>query len=350
MPKTIRNIFDSKLTFENLIKAHYRTSKTKRCSKYVMTYEIDLETNIMNLYKEIKNNKYRLGKYREFIVTEPKERIIKALPYKDRVVQSWYIEEFIKPFIVKRFISDNYACIENKGTHKAVKNLQKYMIKMNRECDDYYILKCDIKGFFYNIDKKVLLNILRKYISDKKLLDFTLILLGNLDEIGIPIGNYTSQFFANIYLNELDHFIKNTLNVKYYLRYMDDFILLVDSKEEAKKILFKINKFVNTILHLKLNKKTSYYPSNKGVDFCGYKTFETHILLRKRCIKKIRKFIRKANNDYIFRNLNIKNIEIKMSAFKSHSKHANTYNIRQAIYNEILFKEENVLYFNKFLL
>lgn len=350
MSKTIRNTFDSKLTFENLIKAHYRTSKTKRSSKYVMTYEIDLETNILNLYRDIKNNKYKLGKYREFKVMEPKERIIKALPYKDRIVQSWYIEEFIKPFIVKRFISDNYACIEGKGTHLAVKNLQKYMIKMNREFSNYYILKCDIKGFFYNIDKKILLSILKKYISDKKLLGFTLILLSNLDEIGIPIGNYTSQFFANIYLNELDHFIKDTLNVKYYLRYMDDFILLIDSKDKTRELLLKINEFVNTILHLKLNKKTSYYPKDKGVDFCGYKIFETHILLRKRSVKKVKKIVRKANNDYIYAHLDIKDTETKLSAFKSYSKHANTYNIRQAIYNEILFKEENTFYFNKFLL
>ncbi|MDD3187304.1 MAG: reverse transcriptase/maturase family protein [Bacilli bacterium] len=350
MSKTIRNIFDSKLTFENLIKAHYLTSKRKRCNKYVMVFEIDLETNIMSLYKDLKNKTYKLGRYKEFIVTEPKERLIKALPYRDRIVQSWYIEEFIKPFIVKRFVNDSYACIENKGTHQAVNNLQKYMIKMNRKYSNYYVLKCDIRGFFYNIDKKVLLNILKKYISDKKLLDFTLILLGDLSEIGIPIGNYTSQFFANIYLNELDHYIKDTLNVKYYLRYMDDFILLVDTKEKAKELLLKINMFVNTILHLKLNKKTCYYPKSKGVDFCGYKIFETHKLLRKRCVKKIKKVIKTANNDYIYKQLDTKKIESKLNSFKAHSKHANSYNIRDTIYNEILFREELFSCLNKFLL
>ena len=110
--------------------------------------------------------------------------------------------------------------------------------------------------------------------------------------IGIPIGNYTSQYFANIYLNELDHFVKETLRIKYYVRYMDDFVILTKDREEAKEIFLKISNFLNEFLSLELNKKSKYYPSALGVDFCGYKIFETHVLLRKRSKKDIRKKIK----------------------------------------------------------
>ena len=153
-----------------------------------------LEINLMNLYKDLKRNKYKIGKYKEFIIYEPKERIIKALPFRDRIVQTWYIEEFIKPFIVKRFIKDSYACLLDKGTHKAVKNLQKYMQVINKHNNNYYVLKCDIKKYFYNIDKDILFNIMKDYIKDKKLLDLTKIFIYDDTKLGIPIGNYTKEF------------------------------------------------------------------------------------------------------------------------------------------------------------
>lgn len=222
MCKTIKKSFDSKLTFEKFLAAHKRASKVKNNSIDVMKYNIDLESNIQNLIYEIKHNTYKLGKYKEFTVYEPKERIIKSLPYRDRIVHQWYVEEFIKPFFLKRFINDNYACIENKGTHKAIDRLQKMMIVCKRKYESYYIVKCDIKKFFYNIDKNILYTILKNKINDKKLLNFSRILIfGDDGDVSIPIGNYTSQFFANIYLNELDHYVKEELQIKYYIRYMD---------------------------------------------------------------------------------------------------------------------------------
>ena len=117
MPKSIKNVFDSKLTFMKLLEAHQRASKIKRNKPEVMKFNIDLESNITNLLTKIETNQYHLGKYREFVIYEPKERIIKSLPYVDRIVHQWYVEEFIKPYISKRFIKDTYACIEGRGTH-----------------------------------------------------------------------------------------------------------------------------------------------------------------------------------------------------------------------------------------
>ena len=121
MQKKIKNCFYKKLTFEKLLQAHYRAKKHKTYKAEVIKFELNLENNLINLLNTIKNRKYRVGKYHTFKIYEPKERIIKALPYVDRIVHQWYVEEFIKPFILPKFISNSYACLENKGTHKAAR-------------------------------------------------------------------------------------------------------------------------------------------------------------------------------------------------------------------------------------
>lgn len=328
MPKTIRNRFDECLTFEKMLAAHERAKKGKFSKSEIIIFEMDLETNLIRIINEIKNNKYKFGEYREFIIYEPKERIIKSLPYRDRVVHQWFVEEFIKPYYYPRFIRDTYACLDNKGTHKAVKEMQKKLRRMRKECNgkDYYILKCDIKKYFYNIDKNVLMIILSKRIKDKKILDFVKVILDDGTNIGIPIGNYTSQYFANIYLNELDHYVKEILRIKYYGRYMDDFILLLKTKEEAKKYIVLLEKFVVDNLNLEFNNKSTYFKSKKGLDFCGYRIYETHILLRKRFKNKVNKSIRKWN--YLFKNdkLYYNKYYMSWNSYKGHASHANSYN------------------------
>ena len=326
MSKTIRNSFDSKLTYQKLLEAHYRANKGKRKKPEIIIYEMDLETNLIQLIQDIENGTYRLGKYREFTIKDPKERVIRSLPYRDRIVHQWYVEEFIKPFFVKRFISDSYACINDRGVHKAINKLQKYMRKMQKLCGTYYVVKFDIKKFFYSIDRDILFEILKNRISDAKLLEFTRILLiDEIEPVGIPIGNYTSQYFANIYLNELDHYIKEELKVKYYIRYMDDFIMLVKDKSEAKYLLKSVDVFLNEKLNLKLNGKSRYYPSNKGIDFCGYVVFENYRLLRKRFKNKTKKRIELWA--YLKRNgkLNNKKMLLSWNSMVGHAMHANSY-------------------------
>ena len=336
MSKTIKKCFYQSLTFDKMLSAHYRAVKNKRKKKEVILFEMDLENNIINLIDDIKNKTYHLGKYREFKVYEPKERLIKSLPYRDRIVHQWYVEEFIKPYFTKRFIKDSYACIELKGTHKAVLALQKYMMIMKRKYGSYYILKCDIKKYFYNINKEILFSILKRSISDKELLNFTLVLLSSNDKVGIPIGNYTSQYFANIYLNELDHYVKEILKIPYYVRYMDDFVLLLPDKKTSKEIIEKIEKFIHNKLQLELNKKSKYYPSKLGCNFCGYIIYETHILLRKRFKNKSKRNINKWNKLYLEKRLDIHNVQTRWNSVLAHASHANSYNFMIFLYNKIL--------------
>ena len=340
MPKTIKNVFYDKLSYVYFLNAHKRAKKSKANKKEVILFELDLESNIINLMREIKQGKYKLGKYREFVVKYPKERLIKSLPYKDRIVHQWYIEEFIKPYIIPRFIIDSYACIENRGNHKAVLELQKYMRIMKRKYGNYYILKCDIKKFFYSIDNNILLKILKKYISDSYLLNFTKTLLVsyNNSSIEIPIGNYTSQFFANIYLNELDHYLKEKVRVKYYIRYMDDFVLLLKDKKESLFMYKIIIKFLDEKLNLSLNKKSNYFPNKLGVDFCGYKIYETHILVRKRCKKDMRRKINKWNKLFNSKNLDLKKVQLSFNSWKAHCSHANSYNLVKKMTSNLNFE------------
>ncbi len=326
MSKTIKKCFYEKLTFEKMLEANKRARIGKVKKKEVIIFEMDLETNIIRIIDEIKNANYHFGEYRSFVVYEPKERLIKSLPYRDRVVHQWYVEEFIKPYFFKRFIKDTYACLDERGTHSAVNAIQKKMRSMKKKYYNYYVLKCDIRKYFYSINKKILLEILKNKISDKKLLEFSKVILDDGEEIGIPIGNFTSQYFANIYLNELDHYIKEQLKVKNYVRYMDDFVLLVPKKEEAKRLLVLIKEFLNKKLQLELNSKSKYFLNKNGIDFCGYRIFETHILLRKRFKNKIKKKIKLwkhliDNNKFIY-----SKFLLSVNSCKGHASHCNSHN------------------------
>ena len=340
MSKTIKNCFDDKLSFINLYNAFYRVCKDDRNKKYILKAEIDIETIICNLEDELRNGTYRPGKYRIFTIYEPKERIIMALPFRDRIVHQWYVEEFIKPYFLKRFIKDSYACIPTKGVHSAVCNLQKYMRKIGFNNRNYFILKCDIEKFFYNIDKVVLFNILKEKITDKKVIDISRILLDDLEGSGIPIGNYTSQFFANIYLNELDMFIKHNLRVKYYVRYMDDFVLLLNNRGECKFVRDKISEFLDSKLKLKLNRKTKYFPSSCGVNFCGYKVYSTHILISGNNKNKMKKKINRWNRLYLSGELDFDMVRNSYNSWLGHISHVNGYNLEKRMSDRMLFKME----------
>lgn len=319
-----------------MLNAHERASKGKKNKSEVIIFEMDLETNIVRIIDEIRNGTYQFGEYREFIIYEPKERIIKSLPYRDRIVHQWYIEEFIKPYYMKRFINDTYACLDNRGTHKAVLNVQNQLKKAKNEYgNNFYVLKTDVKKYFYSIDKTILLNILSKKIKDKKLIEFTEIILDDGNDLGIPIGNYTSQFFANIYLNELDHYVKDVLKIKFYTRYMDDQIFLLKDKEEAKRILELVKTFIESELNLSLNCKSKYFPRYKGIDFCGYVIFDTYILLRKRFKNKFNRNIKlwkklKENNRlYETRFL------LSYNSFLGHASHSDSYNYIKKINEKV---------------
>ena len=193
----------------------------------------------------------------------------------DRIVHRWIVDNFLNEYFVKQFINTSYAGIKYRGMHKATLDVQKAMRSCNKKWKNYYILKMDVRKYFQNINKDILMNILSRKVKDEKLYKLLeKIVYSNSGLKGLPIGNYTSQIFANIYLNEVDQYIKQELKVQQYFRYMDDFVLFTHTKLEAIEILSKIRIFLKEKLDLELNEKTQIFKSSQGINFCGYKINE----------------------------------------------------------------------------
>jgi len=271
--------------------------KARKCKKYrdyVLEFSYNLEENLLKLREELLSQTYCHGSYREFIVCDAKKRHIKAAPFRDRVVHH-ALCHIIEPIFNKGFIYDSYACRENKGTHSATKRLQSFL-KIN---GPVYCLQADISKYFDSVDHNVLLSLIKKKIKDqrviwliKEIIDSCCVhrIYKNLFDFritGIPIGNLTSQLFANIYLDQLDQFVKHQLRMKYYVRYMDDFLILHPSRQNLHQIKQEVGMFLQEKLNLKLHpKKVNIFPTRNGICFLGYRNFINYRLLRKDTVKR----------------------------------------------------------------
>lgn len=333
MPKTIRNLYDKKLSYESLMQAHLNSRKGKNLKKELIKFNLKQEEYIMWLYEKLKTETYKHSGYTSFYVTEPKLRKIEKSIYLDRIVHRWYVDNFLKEYFVKSFIDSSYACIENKGMHRACLDVQKTMKHCNITWNNYYIIKMDVSKYFKNINKDILYNILSKKIIDKKVLWLTKeILYSNGDETGLPIGNYTSQCFANIYLNELDQYAKNKLKIRYWYRYMDDMVAIVKSKENAIDKLYKIQDFLKENLELKLNSKTQILKSSQGVNFCGYKINEYRLKIRDKGKRKLKQKVKDLKFKVKTGQISSKEAKKYLAGHLGYIKIANTYNLQKRLF------------------
>ena len=256
----------------NIQKAYNKARKCKRYRKDVLIFTKDKEENLERVRNDILGLTYEPGEYRYFKVYEPKERQIMALPFYDRVIQH-AINNVLEPIFNKRFIYHSYACRKDKGMHAASDTLQRWLYDWDKYHKDQplYAIKADIHHYFQSITHEILKAEIRKVIKDKKalvLIDRIIDHNGQMpDGIGIPVGNLTSQLFANIYLNKLDQYIKHTLGVNEFERYMDDFIILNPDKEKLRYWLAEIERFLRDELRLELNPKTKILAAKNGIDF-----------------------------------------------------------------------------------
>ena len=333
MSKTIRNKYYKYLTFEKLMEAHKKSRKGKGLRDEIILFNLKQEEYIFYLINVLGNKSYKHGGYSTFYVTEPKLRKIEKSRYIDRIVHRWLVDNFLEPYFVPTFISTSYACLKGKGMHKACLDVQRTMKHCKRIWGSYYVLKMDVTKYFENINKKILLNILERKIKDKDLMWLIKeILYSQKKNVGLEIGNYTSQLFANIYLNEVDQYVKKVLGIKYYFRYLDDSVLLLKNKEEAKYCLEKIKEFLFSRLGLTLNKKTQIFKSKQGVNFCGYKINEYRLKIRDKGKRKLKKKILKLK--YLIRNGEISSKEAKkyLVGHIGYIKIANTWNLENKLF------------------
>ena len=333
MANTIRNEYEKALSYEALMKAHVQSRKGKGYRKEIILFNLKQEEYIMWLYEQLKTLKYKHGGYTVFYITEPKLRRIEKSRYIDRIVHRWYVNSFIKPYFIPKFIETSYACLENKGMHKACLDVQKAMKHCKNIWGEYYILKMDIKKYFENINKNIVYEILQRKIKDEKVLWLTReILYSNEGENNLPIGNYTSLMFANIYLNELDQYVKHKLKGKYYFRYMDDAILIRKTKEEAKNDLENIKEFLKEKLKLELNKKTQIFKNKQGVNFCGYKINEYRLKIRDKGKKKLKKKVKELKQKIKQGKTSSKEAKRYLAGHLGYMKIANVKNLEEKLF------------------
>jgi retron-type reverse transcriptase len=240
-----------------------------------------LEIKIITLINELVWDMYKPEPYRQFYIHEPKRRLISSPAFRDRVVHH-ALTQVIGPLFENRFITETFACIVSRGTHAAVLQAKKHAREAGRKWNNFYILKCGISRYFPSVDHDILKNSIGRVIYDKKLLRLIFKIIQSHESAeqgrkGIPIGVLTSRLFANIYLDPLDHFIKEILREKHYVRYMDDFIILHKDKAYLHEVLCKIENFLRDTLKLSLNPKTGIFPGKHGINFCGYRIWPTHI-------------------------------------------------------------------------
>lgn len=333
MGKTIKNECEKALSYEALMKAHMQSRKGKGYRKDIILFNLKQEEYIMWLYEQLKTLKYKHGGYTVFYITEPKLRRIEKSKYLDRIVHRWYVNSFIKPYFVPQFIETSYACLENKGMHKACLDVQGTMKHCKNIWGEYYILKMDIKKYFENINKNIVYEILQRKIKDEKVLWLTKeILYSNNGENNLPIGNYTSQMFANIYLNELDQYVKHKLKGKYYFRYMDDAILIRKTKEETKQDLENIKEFLREQLKLELNKKTQIFKNKQGINFCGYKINEYRLKIRDKGKRKLKIKVKKLEEKVKKGIINSKEAKRYLAGHLGYMKIANVKNLKERLF------------------
>jgi retron-type reverse transcriptase len=280
------------IKIENLLTTWEKFLRGKRRKKDVILFQAKLGDNLSDIHHSLANGTYKHGPYKVFNISDPKPRKIHKATVRDRVVHH-LIHKTLYPYFDKRFIYDSYSCRKEKGVHRALNRLKFFAGKVSknnsRTC---YILKCDIKKFFASVDHETLIKILKRYITDQNIICLIDKIVSSFytirNGVGLPLGNLTSQLFANVYMHEFDMFIKQELLVKYYIRYTDDFIILSDSKEYLDDLLPKIEEFLRIKLKLALHENKVYIKTHaSGVDFLGWIHFSHHRQIRTSTKRKI---------------------------------------------------------------
>ncbi|MBU1345262.1 MAG: reverse transcriptase/maturase family protein [Proteobacteria bacterium] len=288
--------FDDIISVNNLLEAWKEFEKEKRSRKDVQVFSMNLMDNIFALHRDLADQAYQHGGYQAFKICDPKPRDIHKARVRDRLLHH-AVHRALYPFFERTFIADSYSCQLDKGTHKAVKKLKLFVARAsNNNIGTCYALKCDIKKFFASIDHKILLKILTEYIPDSDtlwLLEKIISSFSAKPNVGLPLGNLTSQLFVNIYMNKFDQFIKHKLKAKQYVRYADDFVIIDSSAKRLCEFIVPIKEFLKTELKLELHPyKVKIRKFGQGIDFLGYIVLPHYTILRtktkKRMFRKIK--------------------------------------------------------------
>lgn len=341
------HLYDKITSFDNLLDAARKARKGKKNKADANRFFFLLEPNLLRVQQELKDGIYRPGVYHTFKIYDPKERLISAAPFRDRVVHH-AVCNVVMPLFEGSFIPDSYANRKGYGTHAAIRRCQEYVRKYK------YVLKCDIRKYFPSIDHDILKNIVRRTIGCKATLWLLDAIIDNSnpqeaphhyfpgDDLftpvirrrGIPIGNLTSQYFANIYLNVFDHFIKEELRIPGYVRYVDDFLLFSNSKKVLHSALRDLRQELAG-LRLEVHERKCFIrPTSLGIAFLGERVFATHRLLKPENVRRFRKRLARNRKLINQKKLTLEQLEASLNSWLGHARQANTQGLVQKIHRQ----------------
>lgn len=342
------NLFEKIIDPANVDDAYKKTQKAKLKYKIsALQFSENLTVNLEALRQRVASGRYKPGDYHSFMVYEPKERLIFAPCFEDKIVQHM-INNVLREIYEPCFIYDSYACIRNKGTQACVGRINSFQRMAKWEYgENAYIVKADISKFFYSIDREILKRLLRKKIKCKG----TLWLLDSIidsspGEIGLPLGNLTSQLLANIYLNHLDQYCKRVLCVKFYVRYADDIVMIARDKQCAKDMLDMVRSFANESLKLSLHPEKSRVFPLLVVNAIGFKNFGTHKLLRNDCKKKVKRKIKAMPRLIIEGRMSKEKANQMLNSWLGHARFGSSHNFVMSLltrFEHIKMNNKNLL-------
>jgi len=342
--KTYNNIYPQIYSKRNLILAWRKARKHKTKKDYVIEFEKNTIENLRQLQEELKEQTYQPEPLKTFILRDPKTRKISKSAFRDRIIHHALVR-IIEPIFDKTFIYDSCANRKGKGNLFALKrfDLFKRKVSRNGKMNGWfnnnqvkgYCLKADIKHYFQEVNHEILINIIRKKIQDEKVVLLVKKILENgknNEENGMPLGNLTSQFFANVYLSELDYFVKHNLKAKYYIRYVDDFVILHESKSQLELWKNETDKFLKDKLKIELHpEKSRIIPLSRGIDFVGFRNFWHYRLLRKRNVRKIISKVEKYKSG----DTNKEKMLESFQGWNAYAKWANSFKLRKEVVKKI---------------
>ena len=341
--RKFNNIFEQIISVENLFSAWDSFHSGKKNKPDVLRFEWDLESNIFRLHRLLKSKKYTHGPYTSFFIQDPKQRHIHKATVQDRVLHH-AIFNVLNPIFEPTFVAASFSCRVDKGTHKGVDAVTTMVRQVSRNgTQPCYALKCDIQKFFFRIDHGILLTMLRKKLQDKDALWLLEQVIGSFsinpgEAKGLPIGNLTSQIFANIYMNEFDQYMKHVLEVKHYARYTDDFIILSQSTEYLESLLKPIASFLDTRLAVNLHpKKTVIRKVTQGIDFLGYTIFLHHRLVRTKTKQRMFRKLKLKTQEFRAGKVDVEKLGQSLQSYHGVLSHADAHHLQEQMDNQVWY-------------
>jgi hypothetical protein len=349
--KSYKNLYPQVCSWENLIQAWRKARKGKRGREPAASFEFDLEGNLVRLRRELLDQAYRPGFYHSFYIHDPKRRLISAAPFRDRVVHH-ALCNVIEPLFERRFIFDSYANRRGKGTHAALDRCQAFARRFP------YVLQCDLRQFFPSVDHEILKTVLARVIGDgdvtwlvERILESGVGVLSEVYEMawfpgddllaaarprGLPIGNLTSQFWANCLMDPFDHFVKRELRCKAYLRYVDDFLLFAGDKttlwEWREAVVERLGRMRLTIHERRAHPR----PVDEGVPFLGFVIYPTHRRLKRRNGVNYRRRLRRLLAAYRAGDLPLDRVDASIQGWINHARYGDTWGLRRDVLSSVV--------------